>query len=366
MAGHAGNWFKPRGGALKGQAVYIPKERWKDALGPVRSKDGTFYAVRTKATREEVVVALEAPNAKMADIAAASASPKGVAKRALRAAPARARVDRGTHSGPLREEAYYAKREAQMRKGHDLRTEEMGDPDDDPTGMTGSRGINFTEIAARLGYANAEALEARMTDDLERLVDGSTVVSRVPMGVLEKILDAGFKNQYQVKKSGPGGVYAPELRKEAEETMFGITPGSKPKDYPIYGYLEPKEGNPTHGMDLYGDVRIEFSEALKQRTTFSFSDSLAAHKFVVPAPMAKPRLSALGYYADNFAVPADKPMSVSQIANRSMGFEAQVHGKVNTSDIANITFTNPPAPAMEARLAELGISWRVDPKLTRK
>lgn len=115
--------------------------------------------------------------------------------------------------------------------------------------------------------------------------------------------------------------------------MFGIPRGSRPEDYPIYGYLDPKDGPPGatyHGVGQYGYVRLTLKDQVRNRTTFTVGDSLGTN--LAPQPVNKPSLLSVGSYQfDNI----DRSSAWATTQKVSY-IEAQIHGGVTVRDIAQL------------------------------
>ena len=161
--------------------------------------------------------------------------------------------------------------------------------------------------------ANAEAkgltqkeYEKQIAGEYRAALKDASVSMRVTEASLSKILDEGFKNQYETNKSG--GHLNEGMRQRAEAYIFGLegmdaykekssrgeiterkvnVAGTsyiresghldmeQAKARPVYGYLSGKDhpfGSNT--LEGYGDVAIEFKESVKKSSTFTDGDSL--------------------------------------------------------------------------------------------
>ncbi len=198
--------------------------------------------------------------------------------------------------------------------------------------------------------------EERIVGVLKDYVEQSEVSVRVPSKVLGSILNDGLKNQHETGKSA-GALVNRSLRKDAEQTMFGLPKSSKPSDYPIYGYMELKKGGPHPGVAQYGDARITLKESVKDRASFTVSDSLltGAKGRVLPTPMRSPGIEAVGagVWGKKLAGVKTPAQAMQQIPY----MEVQVHGGVKARDIARVDFAKTPSPEIQAKLKSAGITW---------
>lgn len=205
---------------------------------------------------------------------------------------------------------------------------------------------------------------------LKKLIDNCQLRIRVPdTGVLEKILDEGFKNQIEVGTSR--GVLDEELRKRISGRLFGYDETqASASDFEIYGYLHDDIDVDLNDIEVsvYGNIVVELKkENLKDRTTFTVGDSL--------------RLLTIGNEFEDGGREADparlvRPSKITDISSTSMTvkdisrlylyenrtpetveefkrlfpfaryIEAQYHGGVKASDIDSVTFEWPEADWM--------------------
>ncbi len=178
---------------------------------------------------------------------------------------------------------------------------------------------------------------------------GKPIVVRLRPDALSSVLrDGRMKNAYETGRSGgdsgtSAGYRAKRAR--AEQIFFGIDPKAPASERPIYAHVAvagvravPSDSG-LDRLSAYGDVQIVLRDTVRPRTTASMGDSIDDH--ILPSPI-------------------DAPEWYSTAAGRFGRYaEAQVHGGVSTSDIAEVVFPSAPDAAMRAELKRAGIAWRV-------
>jgi hypothetical protein len=156
-------------------------------------------------------------------------------------------------------------------------------------------------------------------------VSDNPVSIRADDALAEVILDSGrFKNQYEVGTSS--GEYDPEGRKSAETSVFDIK-SDDPIAFPVYGYVA--DGiQRQYGPEQYGQVEFQLKKSVRSRTTVTLGDSFEDFgSDLAPSPIDDLGIESLGYNW-RYAV-ANNLANVEYI-------EAQIHGGVSVSDVANI------------------------------
>jgi hypothetical protein len=327
MAGAAGSWYKT-GKATKGR-VFISKETIRDSLGGASVTDAELADARAKLAED--------PERYSSMIATLSeASPQSEADWRKRvSAPAGYQI-------PQRSQA---DREALAQGVIDKATDEWNryHPNDKIDGATARR---------------------RIQGVLERISAETNLATMINPGILERVLDSGFKNQHATNSSG--ATLSPARRAEAENRMFGIPEDSSPDAFPIYGFLDLKSGEVTgvdgiDGLMIYGTAKVVFKDAIRARTTMSVDDSLyeARQGRLMPTPLNVPGITAADNNASILLSLADRP--TSEIMNQFSYIETQIHGPTTVADIARVEFGSmePPSAALAARLDSLGIGWKI-------
>lgn len=178
--------------------------------------------------------------------------------------------------------------------------------------------------------ASIEEIAEDVQASLDETLTGRPVVSRVPAEVLPDIFaDGRLKNQYETGTSK--GNLDPRMRMDAETTVFNLERGDPVQEFPIYGFIHTdRVGNdPVR----YGDVRIEFKDSVKSRTTVTVGDSLGnmLDGNVAPSPVSRA-------YKDRACW--DGTLNLLHLATgnpeRVSYFEAQIHGGVTLDDIKRV------------------------------
>lgn len=188
-------------------------------------------------------------------------------------------------------------------------------------------------------------------EELKRLTSDASVSLRIHKNNLLKVLDSGrFMNQHESKTSS--GQFDPEPRKRAEDKAFGIN-SSNPKDYPIYTYMS-IEGK-SDMVSGYGDIRIDFKNSVRDRTTITVGESLRnfGDGKLVGTPLNNPRLGSL--YGSN--------MYGGQL-NYAGYIEGQVHGGLSVKDIDKVYLPKAYRNSdLTRKLDEVGISYEIKSKV---
>ena len=205
-----------------------------------------------------------------------------------------------------------------------------------------------------------EALKAQATTMGRAMLARAIPTVRVPAFVAEKILEDGrFKSQHESGRSG--GVLDPAYRAEAEQTMFGTDPTGDVTKRPIYGvFIEDFAEARYNQARTYGEVIFVLKDSILDRTTVSFSDSLADSyhaETIAPRPYREfdwVGTGATGHQLTN-ANSVDKLFSYA---------EAQFHGGVTLEDVKDVMVNNDryllwQSSGTLAKFKEKGIAVRV-------
>lgn len=215
---------------------------------------------------------------------------------------------------------------------------------------------------------------------------GSRVIAvQEPVGVALKILDGDqFKNQFETHTSNGYIDAGNESRYEKERELFGIsTTASSPEDHPIYGSMAMTERtSPLDGpggvhdgrahvdasapIGQYGDVMFVMKDSVRERTTWTETDSLGAASGQTVGNVAHPGLDGLN--ADGDHLQYHDPLGDDLGHKNGMNYiEAQVHGPTSLKDVAAIYVDLPERSKLSdgvvlphelrAKLAASGIPW---------
>lgn len=187
--------------------------------------------------------------------------------------------------------------------------------------------------------AAAEAQWANIPDWTTREVQGrlrefmseADLQMRVPEDALLEVLNDGkFMNQHESNagRGMPRGV-------EQEARVFAVE--AKPEALPKYGYLGPDNSQTNY----YGPIRVVFNDSVKDRTTFTFDDSLIQNMGpVAPSPVRDPQLLSVN---PSVAFSSDENFQTHvadlwyQVENELTPYaEAQIWGKLTPEDIAYV------------------------------
>ncbi len=145
-----------------------------------------------------------------------------------------------------------------------------------------------SKFAARDGMS-PEDWRALATAHIRGLLSRANIFMRIKAVNLEKVLTGGrFKSQFETGSSG--GLLDAVERDRVDRNVFGFDSATMPvQKRPIYGYLSTKADGVHAGPEQYGDTIVRIDPAVKDRSTYTFGDSLdATQAGRKPALMAKP------------------------------------------------------------------------------
>lgn len=258
--------------------------------------------------------------------------------------------------------------------------------------------------------ANAEAkgltqkeYEKQIADEYRAALKDASVSMRVTEASLSKILDEGFKNQYETNKSG--GHLNEGMRQRAEAYIFGLDGmetyyekkrlgeiteknvsaggvkyvresghlnAEQAKARPLYGYISGKDHPFGSGsLEGYGGVAIEFKESVRRSSTFSDGDTLdvirSSHDHGKGGEEDLFNLPRMGFSPVNnpsarsaFFNFGSRQSNLGSLNGTGAGYvEAQIFKRPSISDIKKVRFRKPPSKALEAKLKKLGIDYEV-------
>ena len=168
--------------------------------------------------------------------------------------------------------------------------------------------------------------------------ENGTVMIAIKEADVETMLKSGrFKSQFETRTSN--GAKAPSVRAVAETSMFDIHTGIKSAQRPIYGYVGTLSKTPA-GPRLYGEIRIELKQGVRDRTTITFGDSLGSptHPIALTGEHTAEEIYGAKAFGGDYLASASYPSSelaLKQLENQ-VYVEAQIHGQVLIDDIAKI------------------------------
>jgi len=204
-----------------------------------------------------------------------------------------------------------------------------------------SRGSAAIESAADNQGMDVESARERINEELTRLTEDATVRMRLGSTTLQKIIegDGEFKTQHHDEIETSGGLYDVERREKLEAAKMGVDAGSDPSQKPKYGYLSETDsiGKESFHLDGYGSVSVEFSDDVRERTTFQGGDSLDYSAELpdpasseVPQPLNNPGEKALDPKRTNMIEYLSEKESVNELNTYT---EAQIHGGLTLDDV---------------------------------
>jgi hypothetical protein len=235
-----------------------------------------------------------------------------------------------------------------------------GHPTLDSLGIKPTKDYESAATNNRLDAALREAREqgtpghpeqviAAVEANEKKFLDGAQVKTNVPFQAFEDIFGSAsgrFENQHEVGSSE--GIFDPQFRAQVEHNAFSVNSYGSPDEFPKYGYMDnPTSPNPDFGGKRYGGsddaeygaVQITFKDAVRDRTTVTFGDSLDPmdNKSVLPTPANKPDYRAVQGGLHMMSNPQQRVDDI----NAWYGYvEAQIHGPdLTVDDVASVHLT---------------------------
>jgi hypothetical protein len=262
------------------------------------------------------------------------------------------------------------------------------------TGRTGVPDVSPTAEYMKLVHANQKSDVAWFADmhgmsvkeyedavaaKIQAAVDADVVSIRYPQSSLEKILDDGYFKTVHASGRTEVGYIAQDpslervqmyigMRAKYEEEAFGYPLDLAPELRPVSGYIAPLTEDDAAARG-FGDARIILKDDVRARSTMTVSDSLQ-NDHVLPRPMNDVHYDVVpfaageerGFPRDMWASMID-PLSKGDLSDTPLAYmEAQIHGGLKSSDIAEVIFNDGhiPSEALQAKLADAGIPWRME------
>lgn len=187
-------------------------------------------------------------------------------------------------------------------------------------------------------------------ENLKMILSGRKVALNFFEDSLGLLLDSGgkFKNQFEIGDSM--GEYNPELRMEIEERINGLNPETLPSDRPKYGHLVNDEYNANdkdYEAFSYGAIRFIFNDSVKDKTTYTFGDSLI-NEGVIANSLDDP---SLGVFTEKQLqkLASLNPEDLKDLSHKELQkiiedsleidfayIEAQIHGNLSLNDVASV------------------------------
>lgn len=215
------------------------------------------------------------------------------------------------------------------------------------TELLDDRRADFVE---RFGLERVERVER----EYARLLQNADIQIKLSAGGLRGIIESGrFLGTLERSEMGADNTktdFYNETRTYAEQRMFGESYDQLPSsERPIYGYYADQGSNPdtidiTGGLDSYGDMAVRLRSDVNSRSTVTANDSFA--NIVPSSPYAINAAALFDPYTVSdrlFESTLQALESSSNLADFMMVhpsfspyIEAQVHGQVQSGDIAEI------------------------------
>lgn len=187
--------------------------------------------------------------------------------------------------------------------------------------------------------------------ELQHYVDNGTVSVRMFPHQFNSMLDDGrFKTMHEVGFTN--GMHDPN-KKQFEQNLWGA--------HPTYGYVAPKAqdgttgGHYDHAVSMYGPVKVELKDHMKQRSTVTDGDSWVGIPHPSPATEIDPATTSYK---------PDSPVLHHPYGQWEGSYvEAQVFGGVKPEDIKHVSFaTGYPNEMLREKMRKHGITYSVDPR----
>ena len=218
---------------------------------------------------------------------------------------------------------------------------------------------NFVDDAKRHGITDVRAYKKEFGDKLQELVAGKPIGTRIgDEAALRSLLNDGrFKTSFDKDAIRANNMHAASTaRAQAERLLWGYPEDTDPAARPVYGYVMPNGVMPSKDksdelLSYYGRIQIVLKPQVANRATVSFADSLDGFSRVRPSPIDDVSWESAPLTPDINVYKAPGFTDNSYI-------EAQIHGGVKTSDIAEVVFPSTPEVETQKALEKAGIPWR--------
>lgn len=210
------------------------------------------------------------------------------------------------------------------------------------------------EAAAQFGVSESDVRRV-VTETMTDLADPRNPIAiNLPSEVLDKILESGrFKSQFETKTSEV--IVATRQRATAEQRGLGYPKETPAEQRPIYSYVA--DPRLMRGGASYGDLRFEFKNEIRDRTTIVLGDSLEQmHSgWAVATPIAQPGAETWGEWANVVYGAATGRYRWDDVGLQYL--EAQIHGQAKLADVARVYDTTDALTLTQiGQLQRLGIT----------
>ncbi|NOK58531.1 MAG: hypothetical protein GFH27_549279n337 [Chloroflexi bacterium AL-W] len=213
--------------------------------------------------------------------------------------------------------------------------------------------------------------QAAVNIHFQDLINQAGVYKRVRLAHLESILQDGrFRTLFETGTSG--GTTSIPHRNNTEVSAIGFDEARQPVEHrPQYGYLSQDPNGLGPQVAQYGDVTVVLRPEVRERSTFTFGDSLDATQAgtmttLTPQPLDTPTYEAFDYNFGGAPYYGGNPNGVDPLTITSLDtfdpyVEVQIHGGLQVSDIQELIFDSAPPSHIVTELNRLGVTWRVAP-----
>ncbi len=210
-----------------------------------------------------------------------------------------------------------------------------------------------------------EEYRDEIRSNLADMTEGSTVRMRVRTDTLGKIADGEgeFKNQHSDDVDESAGTYNPELRDRIESQKMGTDPSDPASKKPKYGYMSESgtelTDDPT-GVIGYGGVAVEFSDDVKERTTFQRDDSLNyaaqdGNVKTIPQPVNDPDERIFRADTTEKLSKTEELDAFSDVTAGVPYYETQIHGELTLEDVSRVYVASSDVERVREDLSEYDI-----------
>lgn len=188
-------------------------------------------------------------------------------------------------------------------------------------------------------------------DDFKASVDGPISVQVTPSAVSGILREQRFKTQHEIRPKTQASGYKPDVRRAYEENFMGVPHDTALEHKPVYGYV-----GDSSVAKRYGSVRFELHDAVKDRTTVTYGDSL--NGLAIPLRIQDVK-SAPAYRRRRAMNPSDVESHISNARVGRSGMkdyvEAQVHGGIRITDVRRVHAPKEVADKYRRRLEKYNI-----------
>lgn len=221
---------------------------------------------------------------------------------------------------------------------------------------------NIMQMAEWNDMSTDEYVEKTM-ENVKWHLEECDIAVRVPLSKLDTILSEGHLKTWKESKESGGYLDSEYERAKMESQVLGVPLEAGVGERPIYGYFtrdkNGREANDTWLMQ-YGEVVLKLKPHIKDRSTFTDSDSLdyGVYSRLYPSPVNHPSIFSLFGVTNQTDVLHYWAPDSSHNPDNTIYWEAQIFGGVTLSDIDEIILPSAPTGSLKDLLDSSGVSWR--------